>query len=104
MALPALLIPIIGAVAALGSAGLGYAATRPQDVCKKDCKEECRATTGWLFSGRQKCIKECRATNCVTPPLPPTEEQEKTKVNWYLIGGGLLVVAIIIYIALGRKK
>lgn len=91
---PAIIAAIIAAVGSLGTVGIGAAASAPKDACSKDCKEKCKGETGWLFSGRQKCIKECRATQCTSLNEPPPEEE--SEINWWYVTAVILFVAAIL--------
>ena len=91
---PAIIAAIIGAVAGLGTAGIGAAASNPKDPCAKDCKEKCKGETGWLFSGRQKCIKECRSAQCTAISDEPVEEE--SDINWWYVAAGILFIAAIL--------
>lgn len=99
-------ITLATAVAA-GGAGVAQtaiAANAAKGDCEKDCKEKCKGETGWLFSGRQKCIKKCRADACtgsLEPPPPPPDTG--TKINWWYVVSGVLVVGSILLFVFRKK-
>lgn len=97
---PAIIIGLIG----LATTTVGVVGTQPhKDSCAKDCTEKCKAEHKALFGGRQKCIKACRAEAC-TPSLQTLpQETGKSEINWwYVLGGGSIILAVIIYF-LNRK-
>lgn len=102
---PLIIVGIIGAVASVATAGIGAVAQSSalKDDCSKDCKEKCKAETGWLFSGRQKCIKECRAQACVgslEPPAPPPATG--MDINWWYVIAGVLIGGSILLLLFGK--
>lgn len=99
-------LPLIGAVvtASAGIAQTAIASNAVKSECEKDCKEKCKGETGWLFSGRQKCIKQCRAGACtgsLEPPPPPPDTG--TKINWWYVASGVLIVGSILLLIFRKK-
>ena len=100
---PAIIVALIG----LAGTGVGFVAqskalNAPKTQCEQDCTNVCKASHGALFSGRQKCIKQCKADCAVVvpPPVPPTSGA----INWYYVIGGILVfLALIIYMFKPKK-
>ena len=43
--------------------------------CGKKCRAQCKEETGFLFSGRERCKKECKA-KCVNELSPQEKEIE----------------------------
>lgn len=103
---PLVIAAIISAVASLGSVGIGAASQSAagKTQCERDCKNTCKAETGWLFSGRQKCIKACKA-DCAAQdnqPPPPAPSFLDSINWWYVTAGGLVITAILLL--LFRRK
>jgi hypothetical protein len=105
---PAIIIGLLS----LATAGVGYAqqakgVNAPKTQCEQDCVNVCKAEHKALFSGRQKCIKACKADCAVVNNAPPPQDQG-TNINWWYVGGGaLLLVALLLIIfrkQLSRKK
>lgn len=80
--------------------------------CGRLCREQCRAKTGWLFSGRKACISDCKAkcTKGLTPSQQAEEKEKeererKTRTNMYIVAGILFAIAIgfIIYYLKTKK-
>lgn len=103
---PLIIVGIIGAVASIATAGIGAVAQSSalKDDCSKDCKEKCKAETGWLFSGRQKCIKECRAQACVgSLEAPPPPADAGSDINWWYVVAGILIAGSLILLFFGKR-
>lgn len=94
-------LPAITAALGLGAAAVGTTGKKRKDPCAKDCKEKCKAKTGWLFSGRQKCIKQCRAEECVAPPAPAPDTG--SGINWWYVASGVLIIASILLFVFRKK-
>lgn len=98
-------IGLATAVAA-GAAGVtqtAIAANAAQGACESGCKDKCKAETGWLFSGRQKCIKACKADCANQANQPPPPPPPDTGINWWYVISGVLVVASILLFVFRKK-
>lgn len=74
----------------LVTTGVG-AASASKTSCGQQCRHKCKAETGWLFSGRSKCKKRCKA-DCIKllnePSQPPPSKLP------------LIIMSIIIILAI----
>lgn len=71
--------------------GVGVASASTTN-CGKLCRQKCRQETGWLFSGRGKCKKKCKA-DCFAkqnepPQIPPNPVP-------------MIIMSVIILLAIG---
>lgn len=89
--------------AAIGLIGttVGVASSATTE-CGQRCRAKCKEETGWLFSGRQKCIKACKA-QCLNPE-PETSSLVSTIAVVMVTLFVVAIIGFIIYIVRRNKK
>lgn len=81
--------------------GVG-AASASTTNCGKECRAKCKGETGWIFSGRSKCKKKCKA-DCIAkqnePPQPPPSKAPVIILSLIII----LAIAGLVWWMLRKK-